>query len=128
MASGLADLGWDVDVSPLFQTPAEVALQALDADVHVVGVSSQAAGHRWVAARAAGPAGRAGRRRGALSGVALTGAGRPGWWRELAAMQRLLVATAAAGRRLQPSPCASGLPTGAPRRALFAPAGRWFRS
>jgi methylmalonyl-CoA mutase len=46
MASGLADLGFDVDVSPLFQTPAEVALQAADADVHVVGVSSQAAGHR----------------------------------------------------------------------------------
>ncbi len=48
MATGLADLGFDVDVSPLFQTPGEVALQALDADVHIVGVSSQAAGHRWV--------------------------------------------------------------------------------
>jgi hypothetical protein len=47
MAAGLADLGFDVDVSPLFQTPAEVALQALDADVHIVGVSSLAAGHRW---------------------------------------------------------------------------------
>jgi hypothetical protein len=52
MAAGLADLGFDVDVSPLFQTPAEVALQALDADVHIVGVSSQAAGHKW--ARGAG--------------------------------------------------------------------------
>eukprot|EP00164_Ancoracysta_twista_P002076 GFYU01002737.1.p1 GENE.GFYU01002737.1~~GFYU01002737.1.p1 ORF type:complete len:743 (+),score=244.07 GFYU01002737.1:36-2264(+) len=46
IASGFADLGFDVDVGPLFQTPAEVARQAVDADVHVVGVSSQAAGHR----------------------------------------------------------------------------------
>lgn len=46
MATGLADLGFDVDISPLFQTPAEVALQAVDADVHIVGISSQAAGHR----------------------------------------------------------------------------------
>lgn len=36
MATGLADLGWDVDISPLFQTPAEVAAAAVDADVHVV--------------------------------------------------------------------------------------------
>ena len=46
IASAFADLGYDVDVGPLFATPAEVAMQALDADVHVVGVSSQAAGHR----------------------------------------------------------------------------------
>ncbi|WIA16317.1 hypothetical protein OEZ85_013016 [Tetradesmus obliquus] len=46
LASGLADLGFDVDISPLFQTPAEVTLQAMDADVHIVGISSQAAGHR----------------------------------------------------------------------------------
>jgi methylmalonyl-CoA mutase len=46
IASGFADLGFDVDMGPLFATPAEVAQQALDADVHVVGVSSQAAGHR----------------------------------------------------------------------------------
>jgi methylmalonyl-CoA mutase len=46
MAAGLADLGWDVDVGPLFMSPAEAALQAADSDVHVVGVSSQAAGHR----------------------------------------------------------------------------------
>ena len=45
IASAFADLGFDVDVGPLFATPAEVALQALDADVHVVGVSSQAAAH-----------------------------------------------------------------------------------
>ncbi len=46
IASGFADLGFDVDVGPLFQTPDEVAAQAVDADVHVVGVSSQAAGHK----------------------------------------------------------------------------------
>ena len=37
---------FSLDIGPLFQTPSEVALQALDADVHVIGVSSQAAGHR----------------------------------------------------------------------------------
>jgi len=41
IASGFSDLGYDVDVGPLFQTPEEVAQQAVDADVHVVGVSSQ---------------------------------------------------------------------------------------
>jgi hypothetical protein len=41
----LADLGFDVDIGPLFQTPAEVARQAVDADVHIVGASSLAAGH-----------------------------------------------------------------------------------
>lgn len=46
IATGFADLGFDVDIGPLFQTPAEVARQAVDADVHVVGVSSQAAGHK----------------------------------------------------------------------------------
>ncbi|KAI9033124.1 vitamin B12-dependent enzyme [Hyaloraphidium curvatum] len=46
IATGFADLGFDVDVGPLFQTPAEVARQAVDADVHVVGISSQAAGHK----------------------------------------------------------------------------------
>jgi methylmalonyl-CoA mutase len=46
IASGFADMGFDVDVGPLFATPAEVAQQAIDADVHVVGVSSQAAGHK----------------------------------------------------------------------------------
>eukprot|EP00191_Tetraselmis_sp_GSL018_P020742 CAMPEP_0177592770 /NCGR_PEP_ID=MMETSP0419_2-20121207/8745_1 /TAXON_ID=582737 /ORGANISM="Tetraselmis sp., Strain GSL018" /LENGTH=656 /DNA_ID=CAMNT_0019083675 /DNA_START=922 /DNA_END=2892 /DNA_ORIENTATION=+ len=46
IAGALADLGWDVDVGPLFQTAAEVARQAMEADVHVVGVSSQAAGHK----------------------------------------------------------------------------------
>jgi methylmalonyl-CoA mutase len=46
IASGFSDLGFDVDIGPLFQTPEEVALQALDSDVHVVGISSQAAGHK----------------------------------------------------------------------------------
>ncbi|WP_026214264.1 cobalamin-dependent protein, partial [Nonomuraea coxensis] len=45
IATAFADLGFDVDVGPLFQTPEEVARQAVDADVHVVGVSSLAAGH-----------------------------------------------------------------------------------
>ncbi len=46
IASAFADLGFDVDVGPLFQTPAEAAQQALESDVHVIGVSTQAAGHR----------------------------------------------------------------------------------
>ncbi|MBW2396066.1 MAG: methylmalonyl-CoA mutase, partial [Deltaproteobacteria bacterium] len=46
IATAFADIGFDVDVGPLFQTPDEAAQQALDADVHVVGVSSQAAGHK----------------------------------------------------------------------------------
>jgi len=46
IASGFSDLGYDVDVGPLFSTPEEVARQAIDNDVHVVGVSSQAAGHK----------------------------------------------------------------------------------
>ncbi|MBS1848070.1 MAG: methylmalonyl-CoA mutase, partial [Actinobacteria bacterium] len=45
IATAFADLGFDVDVGTLFQTPAEVARDAVDNDVHVVGVSSQAAGH-----------------------------------------------------------------------------------
>ncbi|WP_161883282.1 methylmalonyl-CoA mutase [Deinococcus alpinitundrae] len=46
IATGFADLGFDVDVGPLFQTPQEAARQAIENDVHVVGVSSQAAGHQ----------------------------------------------------------------------------------
>jgi methylmalonyl-CoA mutase len=46
IASGFADMGFDVDIGPLFQTPGEVVRQALDADVHCVGVSSQAAAHK----------------------------------------------------------------------------------
>jgi methylmalonyl-CoA mutase len=45
LATAFADLGFDVDVGPLFQTPEEVARQAVEADVHIVGVNSLAAGH-----------------------------------------------------------------------------------
>ncbi|MBB6173960.1 methylmalonyl-CoA mutase [Nocardiopsis mwathae] len=45
IATAFADLGFDVDVGPLFQTPEEVAAQAAEADVHIIGVSSLAAGH-----------------------------------------------------------------------------------
>ena len=45
IATAFADLGFDVDVGPLFQTPEEVARDAVDNDVHIVGISSQAAGH-----------------------------------------------------------------------------------
>ena len=44
--TGFADFGFDVDLGPLFSTPDEVANQAVDSDVHVVGISSLAAGHR----------------------------------------------------------------------------------
>ncbi|MGH6989377.1 MAG: methylmalonyl-CoA mutase [Stellaceae bacterium] len=46
IATAFADLGFDVDIGPLFQTPAEAAREAVENDVHVVGVSSQAAGHK----------------------------------------------------------------------------------
>ena len=46
IASAFADIGFDVDVGPLFQTPEEAARQAVENDVHVIGVSSQAAGHK----------------------------------------------------------------------------------
>ena len=46
IATAFADLGFDVDIGPLFQTPEEAARQAIENDVHVVGISSQAAGHK----------------------------------------------------------------------------------
>lgn len=46
IATGFSDLGFDVDIGPLFQTPAETAKQALENDVHIVGISTLAAGHR----------------------------------------------------------------------------------
>ena len=46
IATAFADLGFDVDIGPLFQTPDEVAKDAVESDVHVIGVSSQAAGHK----------------------------------------------------------------------------------
>ena len=49
IATAFADIGFDVDVGPLFQTPSEAAQDAIDNDVHVVGISSQAAGHKTLA-------------------------------------------------------------------------------
>ncbi len=49
IATAFADIGFDVDVGPLFQTPEEAARDAIDNDVHVVGISSQAAGHKTLA-------------------------------------------------------------------------------
>ncbi|TQS72317.1 methylmalonyl-CoA mutase [Rhodobacteraceae bacterium] len=49
IATAFADIGFDVDVGPLFQTPQEAAQDAIDNDVHVVGISSQAAGHKILA-------------------------------------------------------------------------------
>ena len=46
IASAFADMGFDVDIGPLFQTPEEVAKQAVENDVHIIGVSTQAAGHK----------------------------------------------------------------------------------
>jgi methylmalonyl-CoA mutase len=46
IATAFADMGFDVDIGPLFQTPEEVAKNAIEADVHVVGISTQAGGHR----------------------------------------------------------------------------------
>ena len=46
ISTGFADIGFDVDIGPLFQTPAEAARQAVENDVHVLGVSSLAAGHK----------------------------------------------------------------------------------
>jgi len=46
VATGYADCGFDVDMGPLFQTPAEAAREAVENDVHIVGVSSLAAGHK----------------------------------------------------------------------------------
>nr|MBC8409220.1 cobalamin B12-binding domain-containing protein [Paracoccaceae bacterium] len=49
IATAFADIGFDVDVGPLFQTPAEAAQDAIDNDVHIIGISSQAAGHKTLA-------------------------------------------------------------------------------
>jgi len=46
ISTAFADLGFDVDIGPLFQTPEEVVRQAIENDVHVIGISSQAAGHK----------------------------------------------------------------------------------
>ena len=46
ISTAFADMGYDVDIGPLFQTPAEAAQDAVDNDVHIVGMSSLAAGHK----------------------------------------------------------------------------------
>jgi methylmalonyl-CoA mutase len=51
VATGYADIGFDVDIGPLFQTPAEAARQAVESDVHILGVSSLAAGHKTLVPR-----------------------------------------------------------------------------
>ena len=61
IATAFADLGFDVDVGPLFQTPAEVARQAVEADVHIVGASSLAAGHLTLVPELKAELGRLGR-------------------------------------------------------------------
>jgi len=61
VATAFADLGFDVDIGPLFQTPAEVAKQAIENDVHVVGISSLAAGHKTLLPQLVEALGRYGR-------------------------------------------------------------------
>ena len=64
IATAFADLGFDVDIGPLFQTPEEAARQAIENDVHAIGVSTLAAGHKTLvpaAHRGAAQAGRAAR-------------------------------------------------------------------
>jgi methylmalonyl-CoA mutase len=61
IATAFADLGFDVDIGPLFQTPAEAARQAVENDVHIVGASSLAAGHLTLAPELIGELNKAGR-------------------------------------------------------------------
>jgi methylmalonyl-CoA mutase len=61
IATAFADLGFDVDIGPLFQTPAEAARQEVENDVHVVGASSLAAGHLTLAPELIAELGKAGR-------------------------------------------------------------------
>ncbi len=63
IATAFADLGFDVDIGPLFQTPEEAAREAIENDVHVVGISSQAAGHKTLVPAAHRRAARPGRQR-----------------------------------------------------------------
>ncbi len=85
IATAFADLGFDVDIGPLFQTPDEVARHAVENDVHVVGVSSLAGGHKTLVPQlidALGQAGRGGHpRRGGRRDPA---AGLAGIWRSAA--------------------------------------------
>ncbi len=54
VATAFADMGFDVDVAPLFQTPEEVAKQAVENDIHILGVSSLAAGHKTLVPQSGG--------------------------------------------------------------------------
>jgi methylmalonyl-CoA mutase len=54
VATAFADMGFDVDVAPLFQTPEEVAKQAVENDIHILGVSSLAAGHKTLVPQVVG--------------------------------------------------------------------------
>ena len=63
IATAFADIGFDVDIGPLFQTPEEAARQAIENDVHVIGVSSQAAGHKTLVPSLIEELKQAGRRR-----------------------------------------------------------------
>ena len=84
IASAFADLGFDVDIGPLFATPAEAARQAVENDVHIVGVSSLAAGHLTLvpelkaALAEAGPRRHHDRRRRRDPAAGLRGAARAG--------------------------------------------------
>ena len=68
IATAFADIGFDVDIGPLFQTPREVARFAMDSDVHVVGVSSLAAGHKTLVPQLIARAARIGPRRHSCGG------------------------------------------------------------
>ncbi len=70
VATAFADLGFDVDVGPLFQTPEETARQAVENDVHIIGMSSLAAGHKTLLPAAGGRAGAAGPRATSWSSAA----------------------------------------------------------
>ena len=61
VATGYADLGFDVDIGPLFQTPAEVAKQAVENDVHILGISSLAGGHKTLVPEVVGELSKMGR-------------------------------------------------------------------
>jgi len=61
VSTGYADIGFDVDIGPLFQTPAEAAKQAVENDVHVLGVSSLAAGHKTLIPQVINELGKLGR-------------------------------------------------------------------
>ena len=74
IATSFADLGFDVDIGPLFQTPEEVAMQAAENDVHLIGASSLAGGHKTLIPALIAALGKIGRRRSKV----IAGGGHPG--------------------------------------------------